>query len=213
MKKEFTATGKTINEAVDNACAELNVNRDDVEIEILDTPSKGFLGLGSTVAKVKVVYEMVQSGEGETDINEYIENLFHKMGIKTVKATYKTENNELKINVEGDGMGAIIGRRGETLDALQYLVSLFVNRNKEVHIRVTLDIENYRQKRTETLERLAKRLASSAVAKKGSVYLEPMQAYERRIIHATLQDFKDVSTTSTGVDPRRKVIINYTPEG
>lgn len=208
MKKEFISVGKTINEAIENAFDQLKIDRDNAEIEILETPSKGFLGLGGSIAKVKIVYNVAE----ENDVKDFVETLFHKMGINSAKATIINNENELHINVEGKEIGSIIGRRGETLDALQYILNLFINRNNEVYIRVILDIENYRQKRQETLERLAKRLAASAVKNKGSVYLEPMQAYERRIIHSVLQDFKDVSTSSTGIEPRRKVVISYTPD-
>ncbi len=209
MKKEYISVGKTINEAIDNAFEHLKIDRDTSEIEIVDTPSKGFLGLGSSVAKVKITYSV--SDSQDNDISDFIETLFNKMGINSAKSTIIKNEDEIRINVEGEEMGSIIGRRGETLDALQYFVNLFVNRGKEDYIRVVLDIENYRQKRQETLERLAKRLASNAVNNKKNVYLEPMQAYERRIIHSVLQDFKDVSTSSIGIEPQRKVVISYTP--
>jgi spoIIIJ-associated protein len=206
MKHEFIATGKTINDAVDNACEQCGVDRDNVEIEILETPSRGFLGIGANDAKVKIFYEVAEGN----NVKNFVEELFKKMGV-IVSATISTTEQNMNIDVEGENLGAFIGRRGETLDALQYLVSLYANRNIEEHLRVSLDIENYRKKRQDTLERLAKRLASNAVKKKGTVTLEPMQAYERRIIHATLQGFRDVSTYSTGLEPRRKVVITYTP--
>lgn len=226
MKKEHIATGKTIDEAVDNACASLGTDRDNISIEVLDTPSKGFLGMGSTMAKIKVSYEAkesVSSTSAASDISydkkdksgakEFLTELFTLMGAANAKISTKLSETELIVNVEGEGIGAIIGRRGETLDALQYILSLYLNRNKEGYIRIFLDIENYRKKRQETLERLAKRLAESAVKKKGTVTLEPMQPYERRIIHSVLQDFKDVTTYSLGIDPYRKVIIAYSPDG
>lgn len=206
MKRELIATGKTINDAVDNACEQLGVDRDNVEIEILETPSRGFLGIGGNDAKVKIMYEVAEGN----NIKDFVEELFKKMGV-IVSTTISTTEQNMNIDVEGENLGAFIGRRGETLDALQYIVSLYANKNMEEHLRVSLDIENYRKKRQDTLERLAKRLASNAVKKKGSVTLEPMQAYERRIIHATLQGFRDVSTYSTGLEPRRKVVITYTP--
>lgn len=219
-------TAKTVEEAVELALNELGITKDKADIEILEQPNKGFLGLiGSRLAKVKVsiVEEKEKTAElstAETKVQvtdksdqkdaayKFLREVLNCMDIKAeIKIRY-TEKG-LYINLIGPKMGIVIGRRGQTLDSLQYLVSLVVNKNKgkDDFVRVVLDTENYRVKREETLVRLAKRLADRVVKTRRKMELEPMNPYERRIIHSALQDYPGVITYSEGEEPNRKVII------
>lgn len=196
-------TGKTVDEAVKKALDELNTANDKVEIEVLEKPSKGIFGLfGVKLAKVRVT--MIDNPEEIA--MEFLEQLVKDMGIES---TYKTKlkGNTLYIEIFGKDMGVLIGKRGQTLDSIQYLVSLVLNKGRENYIRVVLDTENYRKKREQTLIRLANKLASKVKAQKKDVILEPMNPYERRIIHSTLQNHPDVKTKSHGEEPYRKVVI------
>lgn len=194
--------GKTVEEAVELAIEDLKVSKDEVNVEILEEPSKGFLGIGSKLAKVRVTFKE----KPEKIAENFLEDIFNKMNINVrLQATYK-ENN-IVINVEGKDAGIIIGKRGHTLDSLQYLTSLVVNKNREKYVRIIINAENYRQKREKTLIDLANRLASKVKSTGKSIRLEPMNPYERRIIHAALQNNSKISTRSEGEDPFRHVII------
>jgi spoIIIJ-associated protein len=202
MDKVIEKTGKSVQDAINSALEEFGVEREDVEVEIIDEGSKGLFGIGSKLAKVVVTLNDKQSEDGV----QFLSDVFDKMNVAV--DIEKTEDEEaIQIKVTGKDSGIIIGRRGETLDALQYLTSLVVNRRNENYKRVTLDIENYRQKREETLIRLAERLAERVVKYRRNVSLEPMNPYERRIIHSTLQSNNYVETFSVGEDPNRKVVI------
>ncbi len=194
--------GKTVEEAVELAVEDLNVSKTEIDIEVLEEPSKGFLGIGSKLAKVRVTFKE----KPEKIAESFLEDIFKKMNINVkLKAIYN-ENN-IEINVEGKDAGIIIGKRGHTLDSLQYLTSLVVNRNREKYVRIIINAENYRQKREKTLIDLANRLGSKVKSTGNSIRLEPMNPYERRIIHAALQDNSRISTRSEGEDPFRHVII------
>ncbi|MGI6777186.1 MAG: RNA-binding cell elongation regulator Jag/EloR [Acetivibrionales bacterium] len=196
-------TGKNVREAIDSALAELNADESSVEIEVLDEGSKGLLGLlGNKVARVRVTLKEA----GKELAQGFLKDVFEKMGIDA-DLDLKEDDDSLLINISGKDSGIIIGRRGETLDALQYLTSLVVNRENENYKRVTIDIENYRQKREETLVKLANRLANKVLKYRKSITLEPMNPYERKIIHSTLQDHRDIETYSVGDEPNRKVVI------
>lgn len=202
MGKTIEATGKTVQEAVNSALEELGAELDDVEVNVLDEGSKGLFGIGSKMARVQVTLKE----EYEDDGVAFLTDVFEKMNIDV--DIEKTEDDEsISLMVTGKDSGIIIGRRGETLDALQYLTSLVVNKNSSKYKRVTVDIENYRHKREETLVRLAERLADKVVKYRRNVSLEPMNPYERRIIHSTLQNNNYVETYSVGEDPNRKVVI------
>ena len=202
MSQIVEKTGKTVQEAINLALEELGAQRDDVEIEILDEGSKGIFGIGSKFARVQVSLKASRSD----DAVGFLENVLDKMNIAV--SIEKIEDEEsILLKITGKDSGIIIGRRGETLDALQYLTSLVVNKNSDVYKRVTIDIENYRQKREETLVKLADRLAERVVRYRKSVTLEPMNPYERRIIHSTLQNNRYVNTHSVGEEPNRKVVI------
>jgi spoIIIJ-associated protein len=203
MKRSVEKTGRNIEEAIEAALNELGLERDRVEIEIVDEGSKGLFGLiGSKLSKVIVTAK--ESGADRAQ--EFLMNVFEKMNLEVEIDMEETEKS-LKINLSGSDMGILIGRRGETLDSLQYLTSLVVNKGDEEYIRVSLDTENYRKKREETLTRLAKKLADRVMKYRRSITLEPMNPYERRIIHSTLQNNKMVTTYSVGDEPNRKVVI------
>lgn len=202
MSQVVEKTGKSVQEAVNLALEELQADRDSVEVEVLDEGSKGLFGLGGKVARVRVTLHLPPSGDAKL----FLSDVFAKMKVSVDIETEEDEESIL-LKVTGKDSGIIIGRRGETLDALQYLTSLVVNKDKEEYKRVTIDIENYRQKREETLVRLANRLAERVSRYRKNVTLEPMNPYERRIIHSSLQNNKYVETYSVGEEPNRKVII------
>ena len=205
MNKAIEKTGKTVEEAINNSLSELNLTRDKVDVEVLDEGNRGLFGLlGSRLAKVKVTVKYDYALEAKSFLRQILDN----MDIKAEINVEDTENG-LKINMTGPDMGILIGYRGETLDALQYLISLVINKSKTSteYKRVILDTENYRQKREETLIKLANRIAIKARNQKRNVVLEPMNPYERRIIHSALQDNPYVTTRSEGEEPYRKVVV------
>lgn len=196
--------GKTVEEAVTAASVELGVVSSDLKYEVIDKGSGGFLGIGAKPAVIHVTKE-------ETILektNSYLDTLFKAMDIPTeVQIDYDEENNSMNINLEGPEMGILIGKRGQTLDALQYLISLYVNKESESYIHVKLDTENYRARRKDTLEHLARNIAFKVKRSRKSITLEPMNPYERRIIHSVLQNDKYVATRSEGEEPYRKVVV------
>ncbi len=196
--------GKTVEEAVDKALASLNTTKDNVNVEILDEGVKGFLNLiGNKPARVKVTIKPNHIEEAK----KFLIDVLRSMDIDG--DVIVTENDDvINFNIVGPSMGIIIGYRGETLDSLQYLVSLIVNKDHSVsYKKVVLDTENYRQKREDTLKRVAQKAAYKVKATKKPYKLEPMNPYERRIIHSTLQNDNEVSTYSEGQEPYRRVII------
>lgn len=195
-------TAKTVQEAINLALEDLGVQKDDVEIEVIDEGTKGIFGIGSKFARVRVTLESSRSD----DAVNFLEDVLSKMNVE-VDIEMIEDDESIQLKITGKDSGIIIGRRGETLDALQYLTSLVVNKQRDDYKRVTIDIENYRQKREETLVKLADRLAERVVRYRKSVTLEPMNPYERRIIHSTLQNNKSVETHSVGEEPNRKVVI------
>lgn len=252
--------GKTVEEALTTASVELGVASTDLDYEVIDKGSSGFLGIGAKQAVIKAkkkededsfkvsastanksdnkkeeVKNDNKKNESKTadstsddleDSNNqtekvvenkdeiikntyaYLDDLFKAMKIETkVTIDFDDSNNNMNINLEGPEMGILIGKRGQTLDSLQYLISLFVNKESKAYIRVKLDTENYRARRKETLENLAKNLAYKVKRNRRSVTLEPMNPYERRIIHSALQNDKYVATRSEGEEPYRKVVI------
>ena len=210
MKKEAIATAKTIEEAVKNACAQMEAPEEDVTVEVLEYPKKGFLGLGGTMAKVKVTYEQEEApkpGKAEAAI-AFLQELFAQMGLTKVEITVDSqEDHAVSLSLSGDEVGVVIGRRGETMDAVQYLTGLVVNRLEGEYFRVNIDSGGYREKRAKTLENLALRLAKNAVRTGKSATLEPMNPYERRIIHSTVQTVEGAASHSIGDEPGRRVVI------
>ncbi|NLJ96958.1 MAG: protein jag [Clostridiales bacterium] len=202
--KEFVA--KTVDEAITLAMLELGTTADNLEYEVIEKESSGFLGMFSKPARIKVKQKMTV----ENIAKDFLEKVFNAMAIEAnVDLTYDEDNSLMDINLEGEEMGILIGKRGQTLDSLQYLVSLVINKNNDSYIKVKLDTENYRERRKETLENLAKNIAYKVKRTRKAVTLEPMNPYERRIIHSSLQNDKFVETHSEGEEPYRKVVINY----
>ncbi|MCD7792845.1 MAG: protein jag [Oscillospiraceae bacterium] len=206
MTKSIEVTAKTEEEAIASALKELGVAREDVSVEVLERSKSGFLGLGAAPAKVRVTYEVAD--DNRSRVERYLRGLLDCMGV-TAEITF-TERGEDALGVElsGEGMGAVIGRRGETLDAIQHLVNYSVNRGGEKRVHVTIDAEGYRRKREESLVRLAEKMAAKALKYHRSMALEPMNSYERHVIHTALQDYEGVSTASVGTEPNRRVVIN-----
>lgn len=254
--------GTDIEEAVKLALIDLKLSRDEVEVIVLEQPSKGFFGIGSKLAKVRVVpkkeeiipepepvVEVVKEAvsaekkkehkkndnrkkrdkkrkEKRTPIIpkepeenmvvleehaalDFLKDITEKMGLQ-LNITAKAGEESLYVDINGKDSGTVIGKRGQTLDAIQYLTSLVVNKDEDKYTRVVVDAENYREKRERTLEQLANRLADKVVRTKKSVRLEPMNPYERKVIHATLQGNPNVTTKSEGEEPYRRVIIELT---
>ena len=255
-------TGKTEEEAVRKALEQLHLDRDDVSLEILERSKSGFLGIGSSPAKVRVRYELdvVEEPEVKTPasqakpaekrpaekkpiekkpeakpvekpaepaapsaaacdnddarrITQFLAGLLEHMECKAEIKVYEEEKNRYKVILEGQRLGALIGRRGETLDAIQQLTNYAVNTGTDKRIRVQMDAENYRAKREQSLESLANKVAAKVAKYRRSVTLEPMNAYERHVIHAALQDVKGVTTYSIGTEPNRRVVVAYDREG
>ena len=274
MREFIDVTGKTEEEAIQNALRQLGLDRDDVSVEILERAKSGFLGLGSCPAKVRVSYgpeeeeeapaspasepqeerqeerpkppkaekkprqerrpaetpavpaekapaepsaPVVDLGEEVDDekaqaIRKFLSGLLEQMENTAEIHVYLLEKGRYKVILEGKNLGALIGRRGETLDAIQQLTSYAVNRSGSGRVRVQLDAENYREKREQSLQQLARKVAAKVTKYRRSVTLEPMNAYERHVIHTALQDVPCVTTYSTGTEPNRRVIVAYDRE-
>ncbi|MCD8151143.1 MAG: protein jag [Clostridiales bacterium] len=201
--KEFK--GKTVEEAITEAAIQLETSSDKMEYEIIDRGSTGFLGIGSKPAVIRARRVMNLAEKAE----EFLKEVFDAMQMEvTVTVVEDEEEKSLSIDLAGEDMGVLIGKRGQTLDSLQYLVSLVVNRDESEYIRVKVDTENYRQRRKDTLENLAKNIALKVRRTGRAVVLEPMNPYERRVIHSALQADKYVETHSEGEEPYRKVIVS-----
>ena len=203
--KVIEMMGKTIEDAINNALTDLNVARDKVEVETIDEGSRGFLNIiGVKPAKIRVSVKRDILSEA----NIFLTDVLNAMNMKA-EISLKEVNNEIRISLIGPNMGLLIGYRGETLDSLQYLVSLVVNKNhNEEYRRVILDTENYRSKREETLKRLASKIAYKVRVSGRILKLEPMNPYERRIIHSTLQNDSYIYTFSEGDEPYRRVVVD-----
>ena len=299
MEKFITATGKTIDLAIENALQQLGMDRDSVSVEVLENPKSGFLGFGACPAKVKVTYEVpdeevkpapalssasrskpkkaepkqeapkplnpinpkpvkaeapkteepkaeapkaerraeqpkkqpkqekprqekkqpkpvevkeyaaAAEGSVEERIEVFIKGLLEHMGSDAVPHAWKAENDTYQVDLVGENLGMLIGRRGETLDVIQHLTNYTINRDSNKRSRINVDAENYRLKREDSLRRLAMKVAGKVVKYRRNITLEPMNAYERHVIHATLQDVPDVTTYSTGTEPNRRVVVSY----
>lgn len=210
MIREQIESAKTVELAVEAACKKLGVAPGDpreVKYEVLELPKKGFLGLGAAPAKVRVY--LVEQTKVERAV-EYLQQVLSAMGFSQVEIDVREEENGAVLTLSGEGLGVIIGRRGETLDALQYLAGLVANKIEGDYYRITLDSGNYREKREKTLEALAKKLATNAVKTGKSSTLEPMNPYERRIIHAAVQQVEGATSTSIGDEPNRRIVISST---
>ncbi len=264
MQKYVEATGKTEEAAIESALRTLGLDRDDVSVEILERAKSGFLGIGSSPAKVKVTYEApdepeevlppqepkaeepvaaavatreetIQAGRPERQasaapvqpeprekpaapvaedetaarITAFLTGLLSHMGSTATPVVRLGEENTYEVELVGEHLGGLIGRRGETLDAIQQLTNYSVNRGQNKRHRIHVDAEGYRAKREESLERLARKVAGKVVKYRRNVTLEPMNAYERHVIHTALQDYPDVTTYSTGTEPNRRTVVAY----
>ena len=211
MQNSIEVTGKTEDEAIASALRQLNLQRDEVSIEIVERAKSGFLRIGASPAVVKVIYEVpdkASSGDVEEKAKEFLEGLLTRMGISADIGMKTRDDGAITIELSGAGMGAIIGRRGETLDAIQHLTNYAVNRGTDERTHISIDAENYRSKREESLEHLAEKMAAKALKYRRSMALEPMNSYERHVIHTALQNYEGVTTCSTGVEPNRRVVIS-----
>ena len=206
----ITVTAKTVDDAITKALIELETTSDKLVYEVVDKGSAGFLGIGAKPAIIRARKEVTL----EDKAVGFLKQVFEAMSLPVeIQVSYNDEEKEMSINLVGEDMGILIGKRGQTLDSLQYLVGMEVNKGSEGYIRVKLDTENYRSRRKETLETLAKNIAYKVKRTKRSVSLEPMNPYERRIIHAALQNDKYVTTRSEGEEPFRHVVIALKRDG
>ena len=207
MKRELIVSAKTVDEAREKAAAELGLSMDEIEFTVLEEGKKGFLGIGAADAKVQAVYTV----KGAQIALEFIKKMVADMELDLVVGLKDGNNDDTVITVDGEGAGLLIGHHGETLDALQYLANLAANKKvkgeKREYTKITLDVEGYRAKREEALRALARRMAGKVVKYKKSVMLEPMNPYERRIIHSEVQSIEGVSTNSIGSENNRRIVM------
>ena len=281
MEKTIITTGKTIDDAVEAALAQLALTRDDITYQVLAMPKSGFLGLGASPAKVEVTYEVpdpapkvalssasrskpkakkveapkaepvkapeapvkaaepkkeapkaprapkpvreeapkapkapktyapAEAGSTEESIETFLKGLLEHMGSTAVPHAWKENENTYKVDLVGEDLGYLIGRRGDTLDAIQHLCNYSIKRCVEGHIRINVDAEEYREKREDSLRRYARKKAQQVLKNRRRTTLEPMNAYERHVIHATLQEMDNITTHSTGTEPNRRVVIEF----
>ena len=232
MIKTLEKSARTEDLAIAEALKELGMDRDDVSVEILERAKSGFLGIGASPAVIRVSYEcpdeepvvapaaveavveepaaeIVDENPDYAQIRKFLTGLLERMGVKAEMEISPRANGGINVNLTGNSMGAIIGRRGETLDAIQHLTNYVVNKGSEKHLHISVDAECYRSKREESLARLAEKMAEKAIKYKRSMALEPMNSYERHVIHTALQNYEGVTTSSTGVEPNRRVVVSY----
>ena len=197
-------SAKTVNDAITQAALALGVSSEQLEIEVIDEGSNGFLGIGSRLAVIQAKKKFSLEGTAV----DFLKDVFRTMNMEVeIDVVYDADEKTMDIDLKGDDMGILIGKRGQTLDSLQYLTSLVVNKEQKDYVRVKLDTENYRKRRKETLENLARNIAYKVKKTRRPVSLEPMNPYERRIIHSALQGNKFVETYSEGSEPYRHVVV------
>lgn len=251
MQKYIECTGKTEDAAIAAALDQLGLAREEVSVEVLELAKPGFLGIGGTLARVRVSYEAPDepeevpmeepaaaveesaddeepvekliektvlaaapaSDEVSRRITEFLSGLLAQMEVDAAPQVSVDDEGNYLVELVGKDLGAVIGRRGETLDAIQQLTGYAVNKGLSHRVRVRIDAEGYRSKREESLERMARRTAEKAIRFRRNVTLEPMNAYERHVIHTALQDYPDVTTYSIGTEPNRRTVVAYTPGG
>lgn len=198
-------SAKTVSDAITEACQELGVTSDKLDYQVVEEGSSGFLGIG---AKPAVIKAAVKKSSVEEVARVFLNDVFQAMNMEVaIDIKYNEEEKNMDIELSGNEMGVLIGKRGQTLDSIQYLTSLVVNKGNAGYVRVKVDTENYRARRKETLENLAKNIAFKVKRTKKPVFLEPMNPYERRVIHSALQNDPLVSTHSEGEEPYRKVVV------
>ena len=197
-------SAKTVDDAITEAVIKLGTTHDKIEYEVIEKGSAGFLG----IAKKDAVIKVRKKNDVEDNIREFLNKVFEAMNLKVEILIEKEESgNNINVELKGSDMGVLIGKRGQTLDSLQYLTNLAVNKNSEEYVKVKIDTEDYRKRRKETLENLAKNIAYKVKRTKRPVSLEPMNPFERRIIHSALQNDKFVTTHSEGEEPYRHVVV------
>ena len=206
MEKSIEISAKTEDEAIQLALEQLGLTRDDVSVEIVERARTGFLGLKSTPAVVRVIYDSTEAPTNH--VEEFLSGLFERMGVEA-SMELSEKDGTIYVELTGKSPGVLIGRRGETLDAVQHLTNYVVNRGSATRVRVNLDMENYRQRRNETLENLAVRTAGKVLKYRRNMTLDPMNAYERHIIHSALQEHDNIYTYSVGSEPNRRIVIAY----
>jgi spoIIIJ-associated protein len=253
MIKYLEKTGRTMEEAIAAALAELGKSEEEISVEVLERAKSGFLGIGAQPALIRVSYEVPDEPAEEKKeapapkktekkpeakkaeekkpepkkaekkpapapvdetgefaaVRAFISGLMERMGVEADIEISRRDNGGINVNLSGSGMGAIIGRRGETLDAIQHLTNYVVNHDSDKHMHISIDAENYRAKREESLTKLAEKMAEKAIKYKRSMALEPMNSYERHVIHTALQNYEGVTTASTGAEPNRRVVVSY----
>lgn len=230
MIKSLEKTGRTEDEALAAALEELGMERDDVSVQVVERAKSGFLGIGATPAIIRVEYEAADEPEEPSvpveektetkaapvdenpqyaEIRKFLTGLLERMGTEAEIEISPRDGKGVNVNLSGPNMGAVIGRRGETLDAIQHLTNYVINRGNEKHMHISVDAESYRAKREESLVRLAEKMAAKVIKYKRSMALEPMNSYERHIIHTALQNYEGVTTSSTGSEPNRRVVVSY----
>lgn len=237
MIKTLEKSARTEDAAIAAALEELGMDRDDVSVEIIERAKSGFLGIGASPALVRVSYEypdedvkpavekktaestaapaaekaapVVDEDPEYAAVRTFLTGLLERMGVKAELEFSRRENGGINVNLSGGNMGVIIGRRGETLDAIQHLTNYVVNKGSDKRMHVSIDAEAYRSKREESLTKLAEKMAEKAIKYKRSMALEPMNSYERHVIHTALQNYPGVTTSSTGVEPNRRVVVSY----
>ena len=264
MIKYLEKSGRTMEDAIAAALAELGRSEEEISVEVLERAKSGFLGIGAQPALIRVSYEVPDEPAAEKKeapapkkaekkpeakkaeekkpeakkteakkteekkpapkkeapapvdedaefaaVRAFISGLMERMGVEADIEISRRDNGGINVNLSGSGMGAIIGRRGETLDAIQHLTNYVVNRDSDKHMHISVDAENYRAKREESLTKLAEKMAEKAIKYKRSMALEPMNSYERHVIHTALQNYEGVTTSSTGVEPNRRVVVSY----
>ena len=261
MIKYLEKSGRTMEDAIAAALAELGRSEEEISVEVLERAKSGFLGIGAQPALIRVSYEVPDEPAAEKKeapapkkaekkpeakkaeekkpeakkteekkpapkkeapapvdedaefaaVRAFISGLMERMGVEAEIEISRRDNGGINVKLSGSGMGAIIGRRGETLDAIQHLTNyvVVVNRDSDKHMHISVDAENYRAKREESLTKLAEKMAEKAIKYKRSMALEPMNSYERHVIHTALQNYEGVTTSSTGVEPNRRVVVSY----
>ena len=205
MTKFIEVTAKTEEEAIRQGLEQIGKERDDVSIEILERSRSGFLGIGACDAKVKIVYEYTETKVER--VENFLKGLFERMDVKA-DTVITEEDGAINVVITGEAPGMLIGRRGETLDAIQHLTNYAINHSGG-HVRVNIDAENYRERRNEAIVKLAEKMAAKVIKYRRNMTLEPMNSYERHIIHTALQDHEGISTFSTGTEPNRRTVVAF----
>lgn len=200
--RDITAQGSNVEEAIQNALATLETTRDKVEVEVLDEGKKGIFGIGSRLAMVKVI----EKEDGIQVAIDYLLDVATKMGA-VITIDVEEVGKDVKLQIKGDSLGMLIGKHGQTLNALQYLTQLIANKTTSQYKNIIVNVGDYRERRHETLVILANKIADKALKTKRAVHLEPMPSFERKIIHAILSENEQIETHSEGRDPYRYIVI------